>query len=603
MEPRAEEYLDVIRTLLRRDYLTTADWDSALRDFAQMARHALNARETMVAIHDDAAQSWSACTSDGSMLEDEGIALYGSRSVLERVRRTERPILTTLEQPLLLDSESIAANEVTSVLAVPLYFWDVRERTPKRTFGGCLYAHRSGEDGPFTGADVELVRDLTELAQRTLNLLLYVRDIQSHLADSEAQLGELRREAAGRFRLGRYESHDPWFARNVIEPLRRISYAHRINLLILGPSGSGKSYLAQSYHYECPRAEKPFVVLDCSQVLSAETLGPELFGYARDSGYANAPKKGLVGKAELANGGTLFIDEIACLPAVLQQQLLRLIHMGRFSPLGSSEEKQVDIQVIAATNADLVTLVQEGRFREDLYQRLGEFTVELPALNERAADIPVLARRFLAAARERFGRRDLADLSEDAAAALMRHDWSANGNIRGLEHAVNRSVLLAPKGARHLCEKHLELDRSPEQTRRRRLGAGAAPAWSRTVPGQGELTALRTLMQRKIEEHRGVITAVAGDPEVAAAYGEQRVPMPLSTLRLRLRRVGLEEDVEQARQRRDALLDAEALRKAILDSGSGTAAAAALGITRDSLIWHLRKAGLTVRDVLAGPEA
>src|SRR5262249_35425080 len=143
-------------------------------------------------------------------------------------------------------------------------------------------------------------------------------------------------------------------------------------LLLLGPTGSGKTYLAQAYHSESSRRNGPFVVLDCAQTLSPETLGPELFGYAKNSGYANTPKAGLKGKAELAHHGTLFLDEIGALPSDLQQTLLRLVEEGVYSPLGSSENRRVDLQIIAASNEDLEALVHRGGFREDLYHRLRE---------------------------------------------------------------------------------------------------------------------------------------------------------------------------------------------------------------------------------------
>src|SRR5262249_31711064 len=156
--------------------------------------------------------------------------------------------------------------------------------------------------------DVQLILDITRIVQPSLNLLRALGRLETDLEASRREVQELRASAAGRWALGRYETHDPWFAENVLEPLRRVSSASKVGILLLGPTGSGKSHLAQAYHYACPRKAGPFVTLDCSQVTSAETLASELFGYAANSGYANAPAKGRPGKAQSAHGGTLFVD-------------------------------------------------------------------------------------------------------------------------------------------------------------------------------------------------------------------------------------------------------------------------------------------------------
>src|SRR5262249_42601794 len=158
------------------------------------------------------------------------------------------------------------------------------------------------------------------LAQPTLNVLRTLADVRRDLQSSREELDRMRLQGAGAYRLGRYETRDPWFARNVIEPLSRVAESNKVNLLLLGPTGSGKTHLAEAYHFESPRRNGPFVVLDCAQVTSVETLSAELFGYAPDSGYVNAPRHGRRGKAEMADGGSLFVDEIATLPAELQQK-------------------------------------------------------------------------------------------------------------------------------------------------------------------------------------------------------------------------------------------------------------------------------------------
>jgi transcriptional regulator with PAS, ATPase and Fis domain len=345
-------------------------------------------------------------------------------------------------------------------------------------------------------------------------------------------------------------------------------------------------------------------------VTSAETLSAELFGYAPSSGYSNAPPKGRPGKAQLAHGGTLFIDEIAALPADLQQKLLRLIQSGTYSPLGSAEELQADLQVIAATNEDLRELVAQRRFREDLYWRIRELTIQLPPLTRRPADVPDLARKFLDAAGRRYGRPELEGYTEAALAALVRYDWSQAGNIRGLEHTVNRAVLLAPPGTRRLEAEHLQFEDAYDYGRGQRLErppAASAPLPRRRTPRRAlddaERATLRSLLERKIDQTQGTIAGMALDPEVAAAFGYERGSMPDSTLGVWLRELGLEPQLEAARRHHRPEADLAAIRAAILEHGSGTAAARALGVTRDTLVWRLRKAGLTIDDVLTGRAA
>jgi transcriptional regulator with GAF, ATPase, and Fis domain len=526
-----DRHLRVLRDLLQRDYIGRADWSYTLRDLAEMAKEALQAREALVALYDPEARTWLACTSGGRMLADSAISRHGSRAVLDRVRDTGLPVLSTGGAPLDMTSESIRRHQLTSVLAIPLYWWDIGTEGSDRRFAGCLYAHRSRGDGPFTDKDAELVLDITRIAQPSLNALRHLRDVSSDLEAGRQLVQGLGQTAARLHRLGQYETQDPRYAKNVLEVLQGAAHADKVGLLLLGPTGSGKSTLAEAYHHECPRRRGPFVVLDCAQATSEQTLAAELFGYAPRSGFANAPPGGRPGAAELAHRGTLFIDEIGTLPLGLQQKLLTLIQTGAFSPLGSSERRQVDIQVIAATNEDLDGLVRERRFREDLYWRISMVTVRLPPLSERRVDVPRLASGFLRSACVQFGRAHIEGFSDAALERLRAFDWSRAGNIRGLEHTVYRSVLLAPPGTKRLEAGDLVLQSMAEEPR------GQEP---RSGPGDG-----------------------------AAAPGA----------------------IDSA--------ELSAIKTAIREHGYATAAARALGITYDALIWQLRKAGLSVRDVLA----
>jgi len=591
----AQRHLATLRALLRRDYLTDAGWTDALRETAEMAREALAASEALVAIYDETSLRWEAWTSVGDRVGDDGIHLVASRSVLEHVRGGGEPILTTAEAPLLVRSHSTLAHGMHSVLAVPLRFWRQGGGGPPPV-GGCLYADRRGGTEPFADCDVDLVLDLARLAERTLSLLRHLSAVERRLDACRGEVDGLRGAVAAAYQVGHYETRDRRFAESIQAPLRRAARADKVGLLLLGPTGSGKSHLARAFHYESRRRNGPFVVLDCGQVTSSEALAAELFGFSSRSGFS-APTEGRVGKAHLADGGTLFVDEISCLPLELQQRLLRLIQTGKFSPLGSAEEVSVDLQIVAAANQDLAELASRGAFREDLYWRISEITVRLPSLEERPDDIGGFADAFLAAARERFQRAELRGFTPAAYAALRSVRWSERGNIRGLEHTVNRSVLLAPDSASHLDAADLVFQIGPCAVQTRPcLTPVALPAASAARQPAGADPAA-VVLAGKIVEHRGNVARLVADPEVVAAVSPGAPAVAPSTLRLRIRRLGLDGELAAARELLTPAL-AE-IRTALLAHGDAGAAAASLGLTRDSLMWQLRRAGLSVRKVLA----
>ena len=576
--------LRCLRELLRRDYLTTGDWPEAAAQTVEMAWRALAAHEACLALYDPAAGTWSAWTRRGELLDQEGIRLAASVSLLETVRQSGEPILTTAAAPLPVRSKSAARNEIRSVLAVPVWWWEHGAGRPAPVFGGCLYADRRSGEPPFTPDDVELVIDLARLAERILGQLRHLSRIADDLRASRGEVQLIRQSSADAYRLNHCQSRDPGFARHVLEPLRRAAATDKVSVLFLGPTGSGKSHLAEEFHYESGRRDGPFVVLDCGQVTSAEALAAELFGYARRSGFA-APAEGRPGKARLADKGTLFVDEIGALPLELQQRLLRLIHAGSYSPLGSGEEFRTDLRVVAAANQDLAELVRRGAFREDLFWRLGEITVTIPSLDEHPADIPGLAERFLAAARRRCARPEIAGLTAAAHARLAGHPWSTAGNVRGLEHTLTRSVLLAPAGITALDAPHLVFMTGPR-----------SPALPAAGPS-GAADPLAALLAERIRRHHGNIAQLGADPEVSRAFGLDGRPVPGSTLRLRVTQLGLDGLLAEARRALE--VDLETVREALRTHGEIGAAARALGLTRGGLTWRLRRAGLSVRRLLA----
>ena len=210
----------------------------------------------------------------------------------------------------------------------------------------------------------------------------------------------------------------------------------KATVLLLGESGTGKEIFARAIHNWSERRSQPFVAINCVG-LSKELLESELFGHEKGSFTgADQLKKG---KMELANGGTVFLDEIGDVSQELQTKLLRFLQEREFDRVGGVRPIHVDVRIVAATNRDLDARVKEGRFREDLYHRLNVVPITLPPLRERREDIPALARHFL----QRFAeevKKNLSEISEEALGKLLAYDWP--GNVRELANVIERAVVL-----------------------------------------------------------------------------------------------------------------------------------------------------------------
>jgi transcriptional regulator with PAS, ATPase and Fis domain len=205
-------------------------------------------------------------------------------------------------------------------------------------------------------------------------------------------------------------------------------------VLVTGPTGSGKELVARGIHELSPRAERPFVVINCAAIPEA-LLEAELFGYTR--GAFTGAVQARPGRIQAAQGGTLFLDEIGELPFGLQAKLLRFLERGEVQRLGSSELYRADVRVVAATNADLLQRVESREFREDLYYRLSVFPIELPPLVERGDDIRLLVRYFL----NMLSPERVPQLNDNALRKLGEHQWP--GNVRELMHVLERALIVS----------------------------------------------------------------------------------------------------------------------------------------------------------------
>jgi transcriptional regulator with GAF, ATPase, and Fis domain len=293
-------------------------------------------------------------------------------------------------------------------------------------------------------------------------------------------------------------------------------------VLIRGESGTGKELIARAIHECSPRAGKPFVKVHCA-ALSPTLLESELFGHVKGAFTgANANK---VGRFELANGGTLFLDEIGDISLDVQIKLLRVLQEKVFERVGSSEPVRVDVRIVAATHQNLERLIQQERFREDLYYRINVIAIAVPPLRERREDIPELVHHFLAQIAQETGRAPT-DIDDDAMNLLRQYHWP--GNIRQLRNVIERAVVVAD--GEWITPDHLPPEitgQSPEAS----LPVGPAPANSRR---RGGLSREERLQRQREELVRALAEAKGNKAEAARALG-----IPRSTLLSRMQKFGL----------------------------------------------------------------
>jgi transcriptional regulator with GAF, ATPase, and Fis domain len=229
----------------------------------------------------------------------------------------------------------------------------------------------------------------------------------------------------------------------VLHDLRQVAPADT-TVLILGETGTGKELFARALHAASGRREGPLVKVNCAAI-PATLIESEFFGHERGAFTGATGKRD--GRFTLADGGTIFLDEVGELPIELQGKLLRVLQEGEFEPVGSSRTRKVDVRVVAATNRDLFRSIAEGKFREDLYYRLSVFPISVPPLRERGDDVVLLAEEFARQFAARMGRR-VEPLSPALAARLKAYAWP--GNVRELQNVIERAVITARDGQLNL---------------------------------------------------------------------------------------------------------------------------------------------------------
>ncbi|NPA16386.1 sigma-54-dependent transcriptional regulator [Persephonella sp.] len=226
---------------------------------------------------------------------------------------------------------------------------------------------------------------------------------------------------------------------NIINVIKKVA-PFDTTVLIQGESGVGKELIARAVHHLSPRRDKPFLTVNCANI-SRDIMEAEFFGYKKGAFTgATEDKKGIL---ERANGGTVFLDEIGELPFDMQAKFLRFLDSKEVRRIGDDRAIKVDVRIVAATNRDLKKMVKEGKFREDLYFRLGGFTIEIPPLRERKDDIPLLVNHFIEKYNKKYGK-NVIGIKPEALELLIKYNWP--GNVRQLESIVSKALILAENG-------------------------------------------------------------------------------------------------------------------------------------------------------------
>jgi DNA-binding NtrC family response regulator len=307
----------------------------------------------------------------------------------------------------------------------------------------------------------------------------------------------------------------------------------RSTILIHGESGTGKELIAKAIHSASPRADKAFIPINTGSI-PADLLESQLFGHVKGAfTSAIASKKGLF---EVADQGTIFFDEISTISPETQAKLLRVIQEREFMRLGGTDTIKVDVRILAASNEELMKLVRDGRFREDLYHRLNVISVQLPPLRDRKEDIPLLVDRFL----EQFCKENAKPprgFTHGAMKLLMDYDWP--GNVRELENVVERAVVLSTQEA-------MDADLLPENVRTREIVRGVRLQLAEFLPplpgeSSGRGTAPAPSLFEILEEvERRIIVDMLERTNWNQTEAAERFQIPLSTLNQKIKRLGIE---------------------------------------------------------------
>jgi formate hydrogenlyase transcriptional activator len=425
------------------------------------------------------------------------------------VFRSGRLWCGSVQEARRLGLRGTAQTEVGTVCVLPL----VSRGRVLGTFGVLKY-----QDNAFTSDDIEFLTQIAnQVAIAVENACAFgeIRELKDKLAQEKLYLeDEIRSEMNFAQIVGKSAS-----LRRVLKQVETVAPTDS-TVLVYGDTGTGKELIARAIHDLSPRRSKPFVKLNCAAIPTG-LLESELFGHERGAFTGAIAQR--IGRFEVANGGTIFLDEIGEIPLELQTKLLRVLQEREFERLGSSRTLRTDARLIAATNRDLEAMVSEQKFRSDLFFRLNVFPVHVPALRERQGDIPLLVRHFT----QQFSRRMnrvIETVPSAAMDALSRYHWP--GNIRELQNVIERAVIISTGPTLNIDVSDLKFSKADPRAEKR--------AALKSANGALHIVLEETERQQILKALKECNWVVAG-PNGAAT----RLAMKRSTLQLRMQKLGI----------------------------------------------------------------
>jgi len=470
-----------LRKVIRHEYTSLALYDA---DSNQLRLHVLDFAE-------------------GKGLIQEGMQAPIDDSPAGLAFTARKPVLVNagdLKQFHSAFVKQLIAEGVRSVCCLPII-------TPSRILGTLNLA--SVRDGNFTEADMELLSQVAnQIAIALQNALAFreIEELKDKLAKEKLYLEEeIRTEHNFGEIIGTSSA-----LKSVLKQVEIVATTDA-TVLIFGETGTGKELIARSIHDLSARSVQPFVKVNCAAI-PRELIESELFGHEKGAFTGAIARR--TGRFELAHRGTLFLDEIGEIPLELQPKLLRVVQEQEFERLGSAQTVKTDVRLVAATNRNLVQMVQEQTFRDDLYYRLNVFPITVPPLRDRAGDIPLLVRHLLNKFSRRMNRA-IESIPGQAMEALTQHHWP--GNVRELQNVIERAVILSTDGM--LRVPLPELTSTPR-------ASSAAPSGLRTLEDVERDHILQALRETDW---------MIGGPEGAA----ERLGLKRSTLRSRMEKLGI----------------------------------------------------------------
>jgi formate hydrogenlyase transcriptional activator len=509
-DARAHQRLRLLLDITNR-MVTKLELRDLLREIVASIRQCMQCDKVGVALPDPEDGELRRYVSDHAGYEEMSAGSVPERSRI--VFRTGKPLIATKEELATreeLAAEFEGASGLNSLCVYPLI---MRERV----LG--VFGLESSRENAFTEDDLTFLGQVAnQIAIAVENALAYghISELKDKLAQENVYLeSEIRSELHFEDIVGNSE-----LLRRVLREVETVAPADS-TVLIYGETGTGKELIARAVHNLSSRKSNPFVKLNCAAIPTG-LIESELFGHEKGAFTGAIIQR--VGRFELANRGTIFLDEIGDIPLELQPKLLRVLQEREFERLGSTRTLRTDVRLIAATNRDLKTMVEEQRFRSDLYYRLHVFPIRVPSLRERKEDIPILVRHFV----QEFSRRNgrvIDTIPSETMQALVRYHWP--GNIRELQNVIERAVIISRGPVLNVALTELAPDMASTSTPVAPTAKSAAHESLQKILQETE----RNQILRALEEANGV---VAGPNGAAARLGVKR-----TTLQIKMQKLGI----------------------------------------------------------------